>query len=109
MEMWNYLINHVDDIFGLYNNTKDIEDDPEWTLMDMKHAFIMRNYRDDKNIPFYCYACAECHNECWGCPIIHKAGKCSGASAFQRILEAITYNDKEMFIGEAEVIRDAWE
>ena len=28
MEMWQHLIDHVDDIFGLYNNTKDIEDDP---------------------------------------------------------------------------------
>lgn len=109
MEMWNHLIDHVDDIFELYNNTKDIEDDPEWVLMDMKHAFIKSNYRDDKNIPFYCYACAECQNECWRCPIIHKAGKCSGTSAFQRILEAITYNDKEMFIEEARRLKDAWE
>lgn len=109
--MWQHLIDSVDDIFNLYNSTKDTEDDPEWILMDMKHAFIMQNYKDDKNIPFYCYACLECHNECWCCPIVSKAGQCSNhnTSAFQRILEAITYNDKELFIKEARRLKDAWE
>ena len=109
--MWQHLINHVDEIFGLYNNTKDPEDDPELTLMDMKHAFIMQNYKDDKNIPFYCYACAECHNECCCCPIVHKAGQCSNhsTSAFQRILAAIANGDKELFIEEARRLKDAWE
>ena len=107
--MWQYIIDSVDEIFGLYNNIKDIEDDPELILINKKHAFIMRNYRDDKNIPFYCYACAECHNECCCCPIIHKAGHCpTSTSAFQRILDAITYDDKEMFIEEARRLKDAW-
>lgn len=109
--MWQHLIDSVDDIFKLYADTKDTEDDPEWILMDMKHAFIMQNYKGDGHISFYCYACAECHNDCSDCPIIHKAGCCSddSTSAFQRILDAITYDDKEMFIKEAGRLKDAWE
>lgn len=108
--MWQHLIDSVDNIFNLYNNTKDTVYDPEWILIDMKHAFIMQNYKEDGHIPFYCYACAEGHNECCCCPIISKAGHCStSTSAFQRILEAIDKGDKELFIKEARRLKDAWE
>ena len=109
--MWQYLIDHVDDIFKLYADAKDFEEDPEWILISKKRAFIMRNYSDDEDIPFYCYACAECHNECCCCPVIYKAGHCSSdkTSAFQMILEAIINRDKETFIEEARRLKDAWE
>lgn len=108
--IWQHLIDSVDDIFKLYADTKAIDDDPEWILLDMKHAFIMQNYKEDKDIPFYCYACAECHNECCCCPIVSKAGHCpTSTSAFLRILDAITNGDKELFIKEAGRLKDAWE
>lgn len=109
--MWQHLIDSVDDIFNLYTSTKAIEDDPEWILMDMKHAFIKQNYKEDGHIPFYCYACLECICDCSDCPIISKAGYCANddSSAFKMILDAITNGDKELFIKEAGRLKDAWE
>lgn len=108
--MWQHLIDHVDRVFNLYNSTKATEDDPEWILMDMKHEFIMQNYKGDLFIPFCCYACAECHSECNECPIVSKAGYCVHTnSAFKMILDAIVNGDKELFIEEARRLKDAWE
>ena len=108
--MWQHLIESVDEILNLYDTTKDTEDDPEWILMDMKHAFIMQNYKEDGHIPFYCYACLECICDCNDCPIVSKAGYCVYTdSAFKMILDAIVNGDKEMFIKEAGRLKDAWE
>lgn len=109
--MWQYLIDNVDYIFNLYNDTKEYDEDPEWILIDLKHAFIMHNYKDDGRVPFHCYACAECQCECKECPIAKKAGICAHDtdSAFQRILKAIIDDDKDEFIRQVGRLKDAWE
>ena len=107
--MWQYIIDSVDDIFAFYNNSKELDKDPEWILIDMKRDFISNTY-DDRYVIHQCYACHQCEGECNKCPITAKAGCCKYVdSAFQRILDAITYGDKEMFIKEAGRLKDAWE
>lgn len=104
--MWQYLINHVDDILKSYNDLLD----PEWVLADEKYGFIMRTY-EDSHICRNCYACQECLGICKSCPIITKTGDCiyDENSAFQLVLKAIVNGDRELFIREAGRIRDAWE
>ena len=106
--MWQHLIDSVDDIFELYADTKDEDEDPEWILIDKKRDFIGTHYGDIFEL-HQCYACLECHNECC-CPIIHKAGCCKeGDSAFSMALKAIEEQDRDKFIKEAGRLKDAWE
>lgn len=106
--MWQYIIDHVDDILELYANTKDEDEDPEGILIDKKRDFISSTY-GDRYVIHQCYACHQCEGECSKCPIILKAGCCKEEdSAFNMVLKAIEEQDKGKAIKYAEVIRDAW-
>ena len=105
-DMWQYIIDHVDDIFQLYADTMDEEWDPQWIITQKKHEVV-----GDGDILHLCYACQQCEGACVKCPIIHKAGCCCSEedSAYVMVLKAITEGDKELFIKEARRLRDAWE
>ena len=106
--MWQYIIDSVDDIFKLYADTREEDEDPEWILIDKKRDFISNTY-DDRYVIHQCYACHQCEGECNKCPIVSKAGCCKYVdSAFSMALKAIEEQDRDMFIKYAEVIRDAW-
>ena len=107
--MWQHLIDSVDDIFELYADTKDEDEDPEWILIDKKSDFIGTHY-GDRFVLHQCYACNQCEGECRKCPIILKAGCCKeGDSAFSMALKAIEEQDRDKFIKEAGRLKDAWE
>lgn len=106
--MWQFIIDSVDDIFKLYADTREEDEDPEWILIDKKRDFISNTY-DDRYVIHQCYACHQCEGECNKCPIISKAGCCKDVdSAFSMALKAIEEQDRDKFIKYAEVIRDAW-
>lgn len=106
--MWQYIIDHVDDIFKLYTDTKE-EEDPEWIVAKEKGEFI-RTHCDEIYVIHKCYACHQCKGECSKCPIVLKAGNCRNEddAAYNMVLKAIFNNDKELFIKEAGRLRDAW-
>lgn len=105
---WQYIIDHVDDIFKLYVDTREDDPDPEWILSSKKFDFISNTY-DDLYVIHKCYACHQCNCNCDKCPIISKAGCCKDtASAYSMVLKAIREHDKTEFIKQAKRIRDGW-
>ena len=108
--MWQYIIDSVDDIFKLYADTREEDEDPEWILIDKKRDFISTHY-DDRYVIHQCYACHQCNQTCKECPIVLKAGNCCsclGDSAYQLVIKAIQEQDRDKFIKEAWRMRDAW-
>lgn len=104
-EMWQYLIDHIDDIFNDYIEGSD----PEDVLIDYKQMYI-NTVDPDKDIMYNCYACQEFFKYgCHLCPICKRVGFCSyNDSAFQKLCTAIKEHDRDEFIKQAKRIKDAW-
>lgn len=99
-EMWQYIIDNVDNIF------KDYADDQDTNYVINKYKSL---FLEGEVILNMCYACQHCEGYCTLCPIAYKAGRCGEIdSAFQMVLKSIIFGDKVNFIKEAERIRDAW-
>lgn len=104
-EMWQYIIDHVDDIFKNYVEGSD----PEDVIVDYKQYYIIRVNNNEK-VSYNCYACEEFFSlGCNVCPIFKRVGCCSyNDSAFQKLLNAIRGHDRKEFIKQARRIKNAW-
>lgn len=103
-EMWDYLIDHVDEILKKYQG-----DDPENTIIDFKQEYIDK-YDEGRDVIYNCYACESfAVLGCSECKITKNAGECTKSdSSFHYLLEAVKNGNKEEFINHARRIRDAW-
>lgn len=104
-EMWQFIIDRVDNIFNDYIEGYV----PECVLIDYKLKYI-ESVDPDKDIMYNCYACEKFANVgCSECAVGKRIGSCAHRdSAFQKLLNALVEQDKNEFIKQAEVIRDAW-
>lgn len=98
--MWQYLIDHTDDILKDYIEGHD----PEDVIIKYK-----RKYMGSEEVLYNCYACHKYFGICSKCIIGRRVGKCTyEGSAFQVLLEAVREEDRDEFIKQATDIRDAW-